>query len=257
MGKLHCLNVGCSDATVIVSATETFLVDCHNIEEHSHLLPTSKYLRAVFITHQHHDHFSGLQYLRDHGYTIGCLIYSPYERRYADNSVQLDEWKEFCSHRDYFESQGTALRAPFRQELHLGAAPYWTVDGLKFWMLGPFEDLATSETRCLHDACLVFRADLKKLLCTFTGDASDASLRQIADNTTNYCNGILHASHHGSINGAEETFIAKAKSKQILISTAEGVYSNVPHPDALALYERTTPGKVYRTDVFGTATWNF
>jgi len=256
LGKLHCLQVGCSDATIIVSATETFLVDCHNLEGHAHLLPRSKFIRAVFITHQHRDHFSGLEFLRDNGYTIGCFVYSPYERRYSDNSVELDEWNEFCAHRDYFESQGTALRAPFRQTSW--RAPYWVRDGIKFWMLGPFEDLTTSETRCLHDACLVFRVDFNSTLrCTFTGDASDSSLKKIADNTTNFCNGILHASHHGSINGADPDFITKSKATHTLISTEAGTYSNVPHPTAVARYETNTPNKVYRTDIFGTAVWEF
>jgi beta-lactamase superfamily II metal-dependent hydrolase len=255
MGKLHCLQVGCSDATVIASATETFLIDCHNISDHSHLLPASKYIRGVFITHQHHDHFSGLEYLRANGYKIGCLIYSPYQRRYGDNSVQLEEWNEFCSHRDYFKREGTALRSPFRQESF--DSPYWTIDGLKFWMFGPFMASTTSDTRCLHDACLVFRADLGSRRCTFTGDASDGSLKEIADRTTNICDDILHASHHGSINGADVGFIKKCNPSYTVISTAENVYSNVPHPTALARYEANTSKTVYRTDEYGSVVWSF
>ena len=99
MGSLHCLNVGCSDATVIMTDSATFLVDCHNIGDYSNLLPANKNLRGVFITHQHHDHYSGLNYLWDNGYSIDCLIYSPYERRYADSSVSFEEWSEVRSNR--------------------------------------------------------------------------------------------------------------------------------------------------------------
>ena len=42
MGKLHHLNVGCADASVIKTSSATFLIDCHNIEDHSHLLPSNK-----------------------------------------------------------------------------------------------------------------------------------------------------------------------------------------------------------------------
>lgn len=106
MGRLICLNVGCADASVIVTDTGTTLVDCHNIGDHSDFLPSNKTLRAVFITHQHYDHYSGLEYLRNVGYAIQYLIYSPYERRYGDGSVTLEEWNEFKDHRDYSNSKG-------------------------------------------------------------------------------------------------------------------------------------------------------
>ena len=38
-----------------------------------------------------------LKYLKEHGYTVDYLIYSPYDRRYGDTSVTLDEWNEFNS----------------------------------------------------------------------------------------------------------------------------------------------------------------
>lgn len=37
-------------------------------------LPKNKTLRGVFITHQHSDHYSGLQYLRGEGYAIEYRI---------------------------------------------------------------------------------------------------------------------------------------------------------------------------------------
>jgi glyoxylase-like metal-dependent hydrolase (beta-lactamase superfamily II) len=74
MGSLHCLNVGCADASVIITDTATFLVDCHNIGDHSNLLPSNKTLRGVFITHQHSDHYSGLGYLRDPNPKAACSV---------------------------------------------------------------------------------------------------------------------------------------------------------------------------------------
>lgn len=256
MGKLHCLDVGCADASVIVSTDFTVLVDCHDIEAHAQLLPKSKRIRGVFITHQHRDHYSGLEYLRRKGYSIDFLIYSPYERRYGDASVTVEEWKEFASHRDYFESKGTGLRTPYRQD-HFDE-PYWRIDSsLKIWILGPNENIARSETRELHDACLVFRADLGARICTFTGDASDANLKHIANSTTHICGDILHASHHGSINGADLDFIKECKAQFTVISTEAGVHDNVPDATALKYYENYSTQGVYRTDWHGTIEWNF
>lgn len=255
MGELHCLSVGCGDASVIVSNGGTFLVDCHNIGDHSQLLPSNKKIRGVFVTHQHSDHYSGLNYLKDNNYSIDCLIYSPYDRRRGDNSVTLEEWNEFNGLKDYFQKKGTSIYAPYRQESF--DKPYWETNDIKFEILGPHPHIAKSETRELHDAGLVIGTYLGKRRCVFTGDASDLNLAEIANTTNNFCNDILHASHHGSLNGADLDFIKKANIKYTLISTKSGVYENVPHPTALQRYKNHTEHDVRRTDIDGTWKWTF
>lgn len=254
MGSLHCLDVGCADATVIQAPGATFLVDCCNIDHYSHLLPTGKVIHGVFITHQHSDHYSGLKYLKEHGYTVDYLIYSPYDRRYGDTSVTLDEWNEFNSLRTHFATKGTKLYAPYRQDSW--DKPWWYTNGLKFWIIGPSSAVAQSASREIHDASLVIAARMGSRMCCFAGDASDANLDNIAANTSHYCNDILHASHHGSLNGASLAFIKKAEAKYTVISTKSGVYENVPHPTALQRYAAYTPDHVYRTDS-GTVKWSF
>jgi glyoxylase-like metal-dependent hydrolase (beta-lactamase superfamily II) len=123
MGVLHCLDVGCADASVIVTDSATFLIDCYNIGDFEELLPSNKEIYCVFITHQHRDHYSGLGFLKNEGYAIKYMIYSPYERRYNDKSVEIDEWNEFNEHRDYFQGEGTELYTPYRQAEW--TQPYW------------------------------------------------------------------------------------------------------------------------------------
>lgn len=254
MGTLHFLNVGCADATVIMTDEATFLVDCQDIGKYRQLLPANKKIKALFLTHQHSDHYSGMEYLRANGYGIEYLIYSPYERRRNDASLTLEEWNEFNDHKEYFERTGTKLYKPYRQESF--EKPFWTVAGIKFWMLGPKKITATSETRVLHDACLVFRADLGARKCTFTGDASDSNLEGVAG-IDHICDDILHASHHGSIEGASLDFIKKCSASYTVISTATGKYENVPHPTALKRYKDNTSNIVYRTDVDGSIKFTF
>jgi len=250
---MHNLKVGCADCSVI-QTTETFLLDCHNIEEHSHLLPDSKRLRGVFITHQHSDHYSGLEYLRRKKYSIEFLVCSPYDRRVGDTSVTLDEWNECADHVEYFKTNGSKVHYPYQQEKW--DKPWWETAGLRFWMLGPTRATADAHTREIHDACLVFQVNMGERKCVFTGDASDLNLQDVAG-VNHICGDILHASHHGSLNGADLSFIKKCAPKYTVISTATGVHDNVPHPTALKRYADNTTTRVYRTDQDGSLKWSF
>lgn len=255
MGKIHFLSVGCGDTSIIQTDTNTYLIDCYNINNYSYLLPNSKKIKALFVTHQHYDHFMGMEYLLDNNYHVDYLIFSPYERRYADNSVQYQEWQDFKSFVERFEKKGTKIYKPYRQDDF--NEPWWKNDGLSFYMLGPAHSIADKDTRELHDASLVFHVKMGNRRCLFTGDASDTSLEWIAENTKNICNDILHASHHGSINGANLTFIKKANAKHTIISTKSGVHSSVPDSTALQRYRQYTSNKVHRTDTDGDYTVTF
>lgn len=255
MGKIHFFNVGCGDCTLIQNEGQSFLIDCHNIGEYNQYLPSSKHLRGVFITHQHTDHFSGLSYLKESGYTIDYLIYSPYIRRHGDNSVTYEEWSNFETLKDYFAKKGTELRTPFRQTDF--NKRFWNCGTVSFEILAPFAELTESATRELHDACLVVGVYAGRRRFLISGDASDASLEKIARNTINYCNDVHRCSHHGSDNNAHLDFLKGANASYTVISTKTGVYENMPGEVALQRYRAHTKNRVYRTDRHGTVTWNF
>jgi len=155
---------------------------------------------------------------------------------------------------NYFEGRGTQTQTPYKQTSFEKA--YWPTDGVAFWVLGPAQRTATSATRELHDACLIVKAHLGNRACLFTGDASDTNLQDVAT-MSNICNDILHASHHGSINGADLDFIKACNADYTVISTTEGAHENVPHPVALRRYADNTKIKVYRTDRDGSQRWDF
>ena len=192
-------------------------------KRYAHLLPGDKRIRGVFVTHQHEDHYSGLRYLKDRGYSIDFLIYSPYERRHNDHSVTIEEWNEFNGYVDYFARRGTKLRRPYRQDRF--DKPWWRTNGVSFEIVGPEKGLSllARPENCMI-ACLVIQVTLGERVCLFTGDASDDSLSWIAQNTMRFCDDILHASHHGSINGAQLDFIKKCNARYTVVSTKSGVY---------------------------------
>src|SRR6266498_139542 len=171
MGEMHHLKVGCADASIILNNGATFLVDTHGIDDYAHFLPKDKKIGGAFITHQHYDHFDGLQYLKDKDYSIEHLIYSPYDRRYNDTSVKNNEWNDFLTLRNHFANRGTKTYAPYRQDQW--QKPFWEINGLKFWIIGPDPTIAKRDTRELHDACLVVLMEVsaKDRKCLFAGDA--------------------------------------------------------------------------------------
>lgn len=256
MGNLWCLNVGCADTSIITTdGGDCFMIDCYNESVFKGYLPSNKLIKALFITHQHYDHFTGMEYLINNGYSVEYLIYSPYNRRQGDNSVQYDEWQEFNKYADHFANNKTKVYKPYRQdELK---TPWWEPSGLKIWMIGPERNIASSDTRELHDASLVFTVKSEKRICLFAGDASDTSLNYIACNTQDICNDILHASHHGSINGADLDFIKKCNAKYTVVSTKSGVHDSVPDSTAMKRYNDNTSEEVYRTDKSGNLKFNF
>jgi len=257
MGKIKFLDVGCGDTTIIQTTHDTFLIDCYEIENYSYLLPSNKKIKALFITHQHYDHFLGMEYLKDNNFTIDYLIYSPYARRNNDNSVEYDEWQKFKTLASHFENNGSKKYQPYRQNDF--KQPWWETSGLQIWIIGPEKSIANEDTRELHDASLVFTIKNKVTdrRCCFAGDASDKSLNWIAKNTNNYCNDILHASHHGSINGADLDFIKGANINRTIISTKSGVHDNVPHQTALSRYKNHSKNGYQRTDIAGTIICDF
>jgi beta-lactamase superfamily II metal-dependent hydrolase len=93
-------------------------------------------------------------------------------------------------------------------------------------------------------------------MCLFNGDASGANLQNVAA-LSHICDDILHASHHGSIEGADLGFIKKCNASYAVISTEADVHDNVPHPTALQRYRENTKNRVYRTDQDGSLRWRF
>lgn len=250
MADKYCfLNVGCADCTVLQVGGKVIMIDCHqgNIDDGEEdildFIPNDK-IDVLIITHQHFDHFDGIQTLIDNDIEVAEIWESCYERRYGDNSVEYDEWQDY-------QKLITKLNAKIYQPTR-NTKSYDTVGGASFQFLNPPSNINDNETRELHDACLIFTMRKGPDTIVFTGDASDSALEDVDNYFELKKKHILHASHHGSINGANLDFIKSISPNYTIISTKSGVHSNIPHPTAIKRYESYTQKKVRRTDVNGT-----
>lgn len=225
--KYNFLNVGCADCTILELGSKIVMVDCHqggdSQEDIISWLP-KKHIDVLIITHQHYDHFDGIQVLLDNNVTVSELWECPYKRRHGDDSVGYDEWQSYQNLKEKLKKNGTRVYKSSRT-----SGVYDTVGGKDIQILNPAININDYKTRELHDASLVFAVD--NLI--FTGDASDYALDQVLDKYDLESFHILHASHHGSINGANIDFIKKVNPNYTIISTKSGVHSNVPHNTAL------------------------
>jgi competence protein ComEC len=254
---VHFLNVGCADCTVFEMDNDLVIVDAGyrrqgnsvskptNIQSYLREVIGKTYIDLLVVSHPHHDHYLGLEDLIGYA-TVAKFWGSPYQRRYGDNSLSLNDWTEYQSLRDRLVPDTTRRSTPYKGESV-------TFSDCTFTVLGPRNSLNASDTRECHDGSLVLWVGTPKNQIVVCGDASDSELGQICQDWNLSTCSILRASHHGSINGAELEFIKAASPRDTAISTKTGIFDNVPSPVALQRY-KTHSQNVFRTDVNDTLT---
>ena len=247
--KYYFLKVGCADCTVMHLGTKVVMVDCHqgnSDNEEADILEyiPNNHIDILILTHQHYDHFDGIQVLIDNDINVSEIWESNYKRRYGDNSVGLDEWNDY---QNLLSKLDAKIFHPTRS-----TKSFDTVGGAKLQFYNPKKNINEKDTRELHDASLVFTVRKGTMSVTFAGDASDWALEEVTDYFSLKKKRILHASHHGSINGAYLDFIKTINPNYSIISTKSGVHDNIPHPTALQRYKSYSRKAVRRTDVDGT-----
>jgi len=255
--KAHFLNVGCADCTIFEIGNDLVMIDCGyrqfnnspskptNIMDYLKYEIRKTYIDLLIISHPHHDHYLGMEELIGN-ITVAEFWGSPYDRRYGDNSLSLDDWNEYCD-----------LKEKLVPDLHWR---FTCTKGVKqafssstFVVLGPRKDVNANEARECHDACLVIWISSPANNFIICGDASDHELEQIrTDWNLAGCN-VLRASHHGSENGANLEFIKSVSPRDAIISTKSGIFENLPSSTALQRY-RNNSEHVFRTDIDGTCT---
>lgn len=245
------LKVGCADTTILCLGSKIIMIDTYQSDDSDKedivkRLPGKK-VDLLIITHQHYDHFLELEYLLEKDIDIAEIWGCPYSRRHGDLSVEYDEWNKYKSLIEKAKNKGASYYKLYRSD------KTYTRGGATFQILNPATTINSRDGRELHDASLVIHISKGNDTLLFCGDASDSAL----DEVMSFCElekvHILHASHHGSLNGANLAFIKKVSPDYTIISTESGVYENVPHSTALARYREHTKKAVRRTDTDGSS----
>jgi len=255
--KAHFLNVGCADCTIFEMDNDLVVIDCgyrrfgNRISKPTDIgyyiknVIGKNYIDLLIITHPHHDHYLGMQDLIGK-FTIAEFWGSPYERRYGDNSLSLDDWKEYCHLKE-------KLIPDNQKRFVCSKGVRITFDSCEFLVLGLRKEVNQNDTRECHDASLVIWISTPANKFIVCGDASDSELDQIrADWKLSKCD-ILRASHHGSERGANLEFIKVVSPRDTIVSTKSGVFENLPSQKALQRY-RHYSSNVFRTDIDQTCT---
>jgi beta-lactamase superfamily II metal-dependent hydrolase len=256
--KAHFLNVGCADCTIFEMDNDIVVIDCGyrrfgygvskptNIYDYLKVVIGKTFIDLLIITHPHHDHYLAMEDLIGK-VTVAKFWGSPYQRRYGDDSLSVDDWNEYTRLKERLIPDANS-----RYTCTKGAEAIFS--GCKFVVLGPRKEINQDDTRKCHDGCLVIWISTPANKFAVCGDASDSELDQIrVDWDLSSCT-VLRASHHGSINdGANLEFIKAVSPRDTIISTESGVFDNVPSSVAIQRYKSYSK-KVFRTDTDGTCT---
>lgn len=184
-------------------------------------------LDAVFVSHMHKDHMSGVIELIEMGF--------PIERVYVSRLAEIDEKLQSAA-----ESKGVPISKI--------AEGFVEVDGVTFTVLNE----GIPDTSDENDLSLILRMDYGENSFLFTGDSGKPQEKELIQESN--CDvDFIKVAHHGSRSSTSGEFIESVTPKLAVISAGEDNLYNHPSSETLkTLKNNNVP--VLRTDRDGTIT---
>jgi competence protein ComEC len=243
------LNAGQGDATIVrLPNGKIMVIDCNTDESPENIV---QYLKKagitkidyLVITHPHSDHMSGTKEIADN-FEVGEVWTTDYTRHKSEESPEsYEKYKEaFVAGLRKMEREGTEIKTPTAKN-----DPIVKDGKLEVRILGPSKSVQ-GDNEDIHEESLALQIKFGKTSFVFTGDTTNEQQNRISDYYPIKDTTIWHASHHGSMNGANEEVMRKVKPQYTVIPVGEDNPHQHPHDEAMKIYERTTRKKVYRTD---------
>ena len=241
--SLHVLDIGQGDSIYIRLPTqEDVLIDAgpddRVLSQLGKYMPIGdRTIELLIISHNHADHIGGLDRILKE-YTVNRIWISGAIHTTAQYIENLKLLKE--------------KRIPTTV---VKAGSVNTVGDVEFLVLHPPTDMTGQNPEDQHDATVVIKLTYDHVCALLTGDLNaghEATIIKTATalNTSLNCS-LLKVTHHGSIYGSSDAFLAAVKPKIAVISV--GRENQYGHPSTFTLNRLKGIGAaIYRTDLQGT-----
>ena len=184
-------------------------------------------LDAVFLSHFHEDHVTGILELLDQNFPIDCFYISKHQSYTALEDDLVSRAKE----------RGIPIfRLCNDDEITLGKATYHVIG------LEPYRT-----ENDINNMSMVLRMSYGASSVLFTGDLETKAARSLlAKSELEIKSTILKVPHHGGISSFSAELLSACKPEYAVICVGENYYGNPSNEVLTALSERNIP--VYRTD---------
>ena len=230
--KVHFIDVGQADSILIVTASDSMLIDAGNNNDGDLIVNYLKsqgidYLDYVIGTHPHEDHIGGLDDVID-SFEIGKIFMPKHKsttKTFEDVLLSI-------------QNKGLKVTSPkVGAKYNLGQAE-WTI-------LAP-----SQEYKETNNSSIVIKLVFGNNSFIFTADAEEKSEIEMLK-TGNLNSDVLKVGHHGSITSTSYDFLKEVNPTYAVISVGEANRYGHPHKEVI---ERLTEQKVkiLRTDELGT-----
>lgn len=244
--KVHFLDVGQGDATLVCCGGEAMLIDAGGNDQGTRIQNYLQKqgvdaLKYMVCTHPDEDHIGGMDVIL---YKFDC-----------DTIFMTGEEKDTNTYRDVVD---TMEGKGYKRTMPVPGQQYSLGDAL-FTIVGP---VATGSDSNNNSISLVLEHGENRFL--FTGDAEEEEEADMLESGISLDVDLYKTGHHGSRTSSSEKLLEAASPLYAVISCGEGNSYGHPHAETLN-HLRSMGVKVYRTDEQGsivvtsdgsTLTWN-
>ena len=234
--QVHYIDVGQGDCQLVVSSSETVLIDCGEREYYERVINYIKSLDIskldyVVVSHPHTDHMGGMSYIIDE-FDIGTVIMP----KIQDSALPTT---------NAYKRLLTSINEKNIKVNYAESGKKYGVGGAVMTVLSPVKDYND-----LNNYSAAVRITHGENTFLFTGDIEKKAEADILSSGCDVSATVLKVAHHGSSGSSSEAFINAVDPEYAVIGVGAGNDYGHPHQETLKWIEERGL-KLYRTDLNG------